>query len=127
MAYEVLHVVNELVTNAVLHTTGPVTLALDLRGPVVRIVVDDESKALPAEGTPGLTSTRGRGLLIVAALARTWGVRDRDGGKTVWADVDLRRGDPLEDPHPAATAQPESRKRSSNGVTSAPPVLRIVE
>jgi anti-sigma regulatory factor (Ser/Thr protein kinase) len=91
MAYEVLHVVNELVTNAVVHTAGPVTLALDLRGEVVRIVVADESKVLPAERAPDLASTGGRGLILVAAMSRTWGVRDRDGGKTVWADVAIER------------------------------------
>jgi anti-sigma regulatory factor (Ser/Thr protein kinase) len=92
MTDDVLHVVDELVTNAVVHTTGPVTLALDLRGRVVRIVVADESNALPTERAPNLTSTEGRGLILVAAMSRTWGVRDRDGGKTVWADVALHRG-----------------------------------
>ncbi|MFF3758920.1 hypothetical protein ACWEPR_29180 [Streptomyces sp. NPDC004290] len=35
----------------------------------------------------------GYGLLLVAALATAWGVRDRPVGKTVWATVPL--GGPL--------------------------------
>jgi hypothetical protein len=49
--------------------------------------VADESNALPNERAPNPTSIGGRGLILVAAMSRTWGVRDRDGGKTVWADV----------------------------------------
>ncbi|MBD0707190.1 MULTISPECIES: ATP-binding protein [unclassified Streptomyces] len=34
----------------------------------------------------------GYGLLLVAALSTSWGVRDREVGKTVWADVPLTVG-----------------------------------
>ncbi|WP_443053498.1 hypothetical protein [Streptomyces sp. NBC_00285] len=34
---------------------------------------------------------RGRGLILVALLARTWGVTERDVGKTVWAEIGLGR------------------------------------
>jgi anti-sigma regulatory factor (Ser/Thr protein kinase) len=91
MAYEVLHIVNELVTNAVVHTTGIVTLSLDLRGQLVRIVVTDESKALPADRAADKGSTRGRGLILAAAMSRTWGAHDGDRGKVIWADVAIQR------------------------------------
>jgi hypothetical protein len=93
MAYEVLHIVNELVTSAVIHTTGFVTLSLDRRGELVRIVVTDESKAQPADRGPHLASTGGRGLILAAAMSRTWGVHDGDRGKVIWADVALQRGE----------------------------------
>lgn len=32
----------------------------------------------------------GRGLIIVSVLARTWGVAERDVGKTVWAELPLK-------------------------------------
>jgi anti-sigma regulatory factor (Ser/Thr protein kinase) len=93
MAYEVLHVVNELVMNAAVHTTGPVTLALDLRGDTVHIVVTDDSKASPTERMPNSAgSAAGRGLMLVAAMSSAWGFHDRVGGKTVWADVAIQRG-----------------------------------
>ena len=66
-------------------------MALDLRGQPVRIVVADESKALPAERPADLGSTGGRGLIMVAVMAHAWGVRDREDGKTVWADVTIQR------------------------------------
>lgn len=31
----------------------------------------------------------GRGLIVVDALSRTWGVRERVVGKTVWAEIPL--------------------------------------
>ncbi len=47
----------------------------------------------PAAGEAGLrpaASARvGRGLLIVDAVARPWGVRTRDPGKTVWAHLKI--------------------------------------
>jgi anti-sigma regulatory factor (Ser/Thr protein kinase) len=92
MAYEVLHIVNELVTNAAVHTTGIVTLSLDRRGQLVRIVVTDESKVLPADRRPDQASTGGRGLILAAAMSRAWGVHDGDRGKIIWADVAIQRG-----------------------------------
>ncbi|MFD3976796.1 ATP-binding protein [Streptomyces cyaneofuscatus] len=36
---------------------------------------------------PADDETSGRGLLIVDALAERWGVRPRNPGKTVWAQL----------------------------------------
>lgn len=89
----VQHVVAELAANAVTHGRVPgrdfeLRLLLlpegtlrvevsDTRGDRrLRIVTDPE-----AEG--------GRGLILVTVLARTWGVVEREVGKTVWAEIAL--------------------------------------
>ncbi|MFF7332597.1 ATP-binding protein [Streptomyces sp. NPDC008150] len=86
---ELLLCVSELATNAVLHGVPAgrrFRLGLALRGDgVLRVEVADSGGGEPrlrvapeAEG--------GRGLLLVAALADTWGVEPRHPGKTVWCE-----------------------------------------
>jgi anti-sigma regulatory factor (Ser/Thr protein kinase) len=87
------HVVAELAANAVTHGRVPGrdfelrllllaedTLRIEVSDPRgdrrLRIVTDPEEEG-------------GRGLVIVQLLARTWGVAERDVGKTVWAEVRL--------------------------------------
>jgi signal transduction histidine kinase len=81
-------VVAELVTNAVRHASGPVSLTLQFRGQGVHVEVTDDSSAMPSAKSLGDTGTSGRGLAIVAAISRDWGARELStGGKSVWADV----------------------------------------
>ncbi|MEW2622189.1 ATP-binding protein [Streptomyces sp. NPDC048106] len=62
----------------------------------LRIEVSDPRGDRPLRilrAAPG--DVHGRGLIVVEALARTWGVRERVVGKTVWAEIPLtpeRRG-----------------------------------
>ncbi|MFD3824468.1 ATP-binding protein [Streptomyces sp. NPDC058625] len=88
----------ELCANAVRHGRVPgrdfhVRLAAEADGGRLRLEVSDtRGEHRPAVATPadpGAESESGRGLLLVAALADTWGVTDRRGGpgKTVWAVV----------------------------------------
>lgn len=81
----------EVVANAVVH--GPehgrvrVAVRIDHRG--VRVSVSDESPAPPQVQHPAPTAVSGRGMALVEALSRTWGVDLHDGeGKTVWFVVD---------------------------------------
>jgi serine/threonine-protein kinase RsbW len=91
---DVLLCVSELTTNALLHGVPPhrcfrLDLAL-LAGGVRRVEVHDSG---PGEiRIPDTTpeSEHGRGLLLVAALADDWGVRERDPGKIVWCDFAVR-------------------------------------
>ncbi|WP_037802760.1 ATP-binding protein [Streptomyces sp. NRRL F-5135] len=56
----------------------------------LRIEVHDASPTPPEPRTPGADACDGRGLVLVAALAETWGVHDRRGpGKAVWATLSL--------------------------------------
>jgi anti-anti-sigma factor len=80
-------VASELVTNAVVHSQGPMRLRLELHQERLHLAVYDQSPRLLALATePGdLDAEGGRGLLIVDQLASTWGVRHAPGGgKAIW-------------------------------------------
>jgi anti-sigma regulatory factor (Ser/Thr protein kinase) len=82
-------VVTELVSNAVLHAGGPITLTTEVAGDgaVVRLEVGDSSPVPPALREYGSSASTGRGLTLVARLARRWGVEPADRGKTVWVEL----------------------------------------
>ena len=86
-----LTVVSELVTNAVLHGAGLVTIAIECRFDAVAIAVTDEGNGGLTKLHQGVDADHGRGLAVVESLASAWGVRPAgDGcGKTVW----VRLGD----------------------------------
>jgi two-component sensor histidine kinase len=79
---------HELVANALRHGLPPAVLRLLHRGDTVVIEVGDSSDQIPRIAEiDNMTSTSGRGMQIVDALARAWGVRPHRGGKTVWAEM----------------------------------------
>jgi anti-sigma regulatory factor (Ser/Thr protein kinase) len=85
-------VVSELVSNAVRHARPLSSGKLSLRWSVAEhgialAVSDGGSTTRPRANPLTRSATGGRGLGIVAALAREWGVRDDSGTTTVWALV----------------------------------------
>lgn len=80
--------VSELVTNVVTHanTTGRITCFALPAG--VRVEIDDGAPGSPEPTDPDPDRSWGRGLAIVATLARRWGTEHRGGGKTVWFELD---------------------------------------
>ncbi len=80
-------IASELVTNALIHTAGPVEISLSTGPGHVRIEVSDPSTVAPEVTRADPDDDHGRGLAIVASLSRDWGVDYHSHGKTVWADV----------------------------------------
>ncbi|MFE2508357.1 sodium/proline symporter PutP [Streptomyces naganishii] len=78
-------IVSELVTNAIRHATGPVSLRL-IRDRNLICEVVDGSSTLPRLRHARTTDEGGRGLLIVAQLAQRWGTRFTATGKIIWTE-----------------------------------------
>lgn len=87
LAPDVELLVAELVTNALLHAGPPVVLRLLRLADGVRVEVEDSSRSVPLRGMPGSDSMTGRGLMLVEALCRAWGVEPIEAGKVVWCEV----------------------------------------
>jgi anti-sigma regulatory factor (Ser/Thr protein kinase) len=79
-------VVSELVSNALLHGDGAIRLRLDYEDGVLRGEVIDDGPGFEAEVRErGARDFGGRGLWLVAKLARRWGVHD--GSSHVWFEL----------------------------------------
>jgi len=87
-------VVSELVTNAVVHTAGPIQLIMRrLPSDRLWLGVRDDSDRMPQRRPVALDDLGGRGLAIIDRLADGWGVTSGDGsGKTVWLELTGRSG-----------------------------------
>ncbi|QNS03285.1 ATP-binding SpoIIE family protein phosphatase [Streptomyces xanthii] len=82
--------VSELVTNAVRHARGgPVQLRL-IRSGTLLCEVEDTEHTLPTLLNAGPGAEFGRGLRVVARLAREWGTSRTATGKTVWFELTAR-------------------------------------
>jgi anti-sigma regulatory factor (Ser/Thr protein kinase) len=82
-------VASELATNAMAHAQTPFTVILCGFDETVVLEVSDESRAEPSLVVARALDTSGRGVAIVQALSRDWGVLSRaSGGKSVWAEFD---------------------------------------
>jgi anti-sigma regulatory factor (Ser/Thr protein kinase) len=73
--------VSELVTNALLHGVGSISLRVDVEAAVLRVEVSDEGNVAVAP-SPTAGAHGGWGLRIVEELADDWGVRE--GSTKVW-------------------------------------------
>ena len=87
-------VVSELVGNAVRHgrpMAGGTLCAGWKVGPrMLHVEVQDGGEGPPEHVTArDQWATGGRGLVLLDALARSWGVRPAEGGTSVWAELPL--------------------------------------
>lgn len=86
---DLLLLVSELVTNAVVHAGSPAVVRLDADLDRIKVAVADRD----ADGSPGTVvepdplSSSGRGVLLVDRLAARWGVEPHCEGKTVWFEL----------------------------------------
>lgn len=102
-------VTGELLVNVLLHTEGGAVLTLEvLPEPVrrIRLSVQDRSSVWPRRRTPGETSTSGRGLLLLDAVAARWGIEPRGEGKAVWCEMGPASPDSAAAPTVASAAPP---------------------
>ena len=77
---------SELVTNAVVHGSGPISVRTVLDPASLRVEVQDTASDLPHRVDADQTRDGGRGLAIVDAFSREWGCTVVRGasGKSVW-------------------------------------------
>ncbi|MGW0753814.1 SpoIIE family protein phosphatase [Streptomyces sp. NPDC002587] len=80
---------SEVLTNAVRHAEGPLHLHLRRHTTELAIEISDRSPQLPQPRLEDVENESGRGLLLVDALAGTWGVRPTEEGKTTWFTLSL--------------------------------------
>jgi histidine kinase-like protein len=87
----------ELVTNAVLHARTDLHVALELHPDRVRVSVADGSSAPASLRQYRPEAQTGRGLALVSAIGRSWGVDPDGDGKRIWADIDRMPSPPAEE------------------------------
>jgi hypothetical protein len=88
---DAVQVSDELVSNAYRHARSPRICRLMVDGHSwFRIEVNDASSVPPR--IRRADHTGGRGLLLVSQLAARWETDCREGGKTVWAELDPAAG-----------------------------------
>jgi len=91
--HELALVITELVANAVRHGRGRrMRLRLEHQGGAVRVEVENRSwTTRPRRRLASDIRPSGRGLALVAAYSRSWGVMRGTRGRTrVWAEVERR-------------------------------------
>ncbi|GHF30878.1 ATP-binding protein [Streptomyces griseoluteus] len=81
----VLLTVSELVTNAHVHARATAQLVLTWDSECLHVTVHDASPELPEQRRPTTGATGGRGMLLVDALADSWGAYPCPRGKEVTA------------------------------------------
>lgn len=89
--------VSEVLTNAIVHGRPPVIVVARVVDETLRVEVGDGS---PARGSPRQasgTSSGGRGLAIVDAVAHRWGVESRGEGKAIWLEYSLVARSPTDE------------------------------
>ena len=80
-------VTSELVANAASHGSGQVTVEAEHTGTSIRVRVSDSGALPPQPRQPSDDDDSGRGLLIVAALAHSWGSVIHADSTEVWAEL----------------------------------------
>ena len=82
-------VVSELVSNAVMHGTGAITVTMTAGAEGVRVSVGDDGAGFTRSGDPVMpppASAGGRGLALVTMLSARWGVEPGDPTR-VWCVI----------------------------------------
>ncbi len=91
LAFTTELIVSELVTNAVRYAGGPIHVRL-IRDRTLICEVSDTGHTSPHLRHAATDDEGGRGLFIIAQMARHWGTRYTPTGKTIWAEQDVPVG-----------------------------------
>src|SRR5450759_221923 len=116
-------VVSELVTNSTIHAGTDIELSVAWNLGLLRLTVRDNSPGLPRRLYPQFVDVSGRGLSVVAALSRAFGVLPTaEGGKLVWAVLNAARPKPptINGMH---RLEPVLEKQSGHDSPQTPPEL----
>lgn len=88
---EAILVVSELVANSVEHAGSVCAVLVDRAEGSIRIEVRDQATGTERPAVqprePGHQADRGRGLMIVSALASDWGVEATERSRSVWVEL----------------------------------------
>ncbi|MGN6473193.1 MAG: ATP-binding protein, partial [Mycobacteriales bacterium] len=85
-------VATELATNAVRHAQSDFTLSIAHAPHGVRLAIGDTIAGMTTH-PPDPDDTGGRGLQIIAGIARAWGHHPAANGKLVWAEIEAPADD----------------------------------
>lgn len=89
---DVVLMVSELATNALLHAEGGIDVAIDCTDQALQVSVTDGGNGIPVLQPADLLRPFGRGLRIVDELSDDWGSSRSDvGGTVVWFRLNLDR------------------------------------
>jgi anti-sigma regulatory factor (Ser/Thr protein kinase) len=108
---------SEVVTNAMLHAKGPVTIEVEQRGGGYRIAVTDTGRAPPTEKGYRTDDATGRGLQLLNCLATSWGWEWAGPGKVVWFE--------LAGPTEGAMASPSERRSYEDPYPNGTPIALL--
>jgi anti-sigma regulatory factor (Ser/Thr protein kinase) len=84
---DLLLCLSEVLTNAVLHASGPIHVVAGISDETIRVEVSDGSVTAPVHRAMKELSPTGRGLHILDRLATAWGYEVEAHGKTVWFEI----------------------------------------
>ncbi len=87
-------IVSELATNAITHGDSAFRVSIERTATVVRIAVEDAGPGIPHPRHLPIDVPNGRGMRMVEMLARRWGCDLLDGGKVLWADLNIGSPEP---------------------------------
>lgn len=86
---EILLLVSELVTNAVVHARSDLEVVMRLARQLLRVEVHDRDPRRVAPLAWTEDQERGRGLALVEALSDVWGAEDEQIGKVIWFEMTI--------------------------------------
>jgi hypothetical protein len=94
---EIVLLVSELATNAVIHAKTDFAVRIRIDPLPVRVELQDWSPNQPDLLNPGIDEPSGRGIMIVDAFASSWGVSFHEIGKRVWFEYESQQGRSISD------------------------------